>query len=95
MPSRETLAAASQPISKALAARLVLAYQHATFHPCTYGLRGGATVAAAALIDYNDRGGCCLETREEETIVIDLLPLHRRATMLDRCSNSSFTAQRV
>jgi hypothetical protein len=53
-PVRETLAVvASRPNSKALAARVVLAHPHPTFHPCMCGLRGGATAVAAALIGYD------------------------------------------
>jgi hypothetical protein len=59
-PPRETLAtaAASRPISEVLAVCMVLAHPRAVFHPCTYGLRGDATIFAAALIGYDDRGGC-------------------------------------
>jgi hypothetical protein len=61
MPPRETLATvASRPISEALA----------VFHPCMCGLRGGAAAVAVTLIGYDDRGGCCWETREE-MIMID------------------------
>jgi hypothetical protein len=35
------------------------------------GLRGGAAAFAAALISYNDRGGCCHDDYKEEAIVID------------------------
>jgi hypothetical protein len=35
------------------------------------GLCGGVAAVAAVLIGYNDRGGCCWETREPKTIVID------------------------
>jgi hypothetical protein len=71
MPPRETLTAASRSISEVLAARVVLAHPRTTFHLCTYGLRGGATTIAAALVSYNDHGGCYWETCEEETISID------------------------
>jgi hypothetical protein len=71
-PPPETLAAtASLPISKSLAARVVLAHSHTMFHPCTCGHHGGAATVAATIIGYDNRGGCCWETREEETIVID------------------------
>jgi hypothetical protein len=50
---------------------VVLAHPRAAFHPCTYRLRGGATVVAVVLISYEDLGGCCWETREEEMIVIN------------------------
>jgi hypothetical protein len=61
---RETLAAASQPISEALASRVV-------FHPYMCGLREGAAMFVAALIGYDDHGGCCWETHEPKTIMID------------------------
>jgi hypothetical protein len=67
-PPHETLAAAaSRPISEALAAHVVLAHPHAAFHPCMCELR----VGAAALIGYDDCGGSYWDDHEEETIVID------------------------
>jgi hypothetical protein len=60
MPPRETLAAtASRSNPEVLAARVVLAHPRAAFHPCMCGLRGGTTTVAAALIGYDNRGGCC------------------------------------
>jgi hypothetical protein len=72
MPPRETLAAtAFRPTSEALAAYVVLAHPRAAFHPYTCGLRGGAAAFAAALIGYDDRGGCYHDDHKEEVIVID------------------------
>jgi hypothetical protein len=72
MPPHETLATlGSWSNPKALAARVVLTHPCATFNPCTCGLRGGAAMVTATLIGYDDRGGCCWETREPKTIVID------------------------
>jgi hypothetical protein len=45
---------ASWPNPKNIAACEVLAHPRAAFHPCTCGLRDGATVVAAALISYSD-----------------------------------------
>jgi hypothetical protein len=71
----ETLAtAASWPISKVLAARVVLGHPHAAFYPCMCGFYGGVVVLATALIDYINRGGCCCEDHKEEVIVIDYFP---------------------
>jgi hypothetical protein len=54
MPPHETqAAAASRPNFKALAARVILAHQHAAFHPYTCGLRGGTAAVATALIGYD------------------------------------------
>jgi hypothetical protein len=50
---------------------MVLAHPRAAFHPCTCGLCGDATVFAAVLIGYNDRGGCYHNDHKEEAIVID------------------------
>jgi hypothetical protein len=59
MPPHETLAAAaSRPISEALAVRVVQAHPRAVFHPCTCGLHGEVAVVVVALIGYNDNGGC-------------------------------------
>jgi hypothetical protein len=65
---RETLvvAAASQSNPEALAVRVVLAQSHTSFHPCMCGLRGGAAMFAAVLIDYDDYGGCCHDDHKEE-----------------------------
>jgi hypothetical protein len=49
---------------EALAARVVL-------HPYTCKLRGDADAVAAALISYDERGGCCWETHESKTSMID------------------------
>jgi hypothetical protein len=55
MPPRETLAATSSCLNfKALAACVVLAHPHTTFHLCTCGLHRGATAVVAALIGYDD-----------------------------------------
>jgi hypothetical protein len=55
MPSRKILAvASSRPNSEALAMCVVLAHPRVVFHPYICGLRRGATVVAAALIDYDD-----------------------------------------
>jgi hypothetical protein len=35
------------------------------------GLCGGTTAFAAALIGYDDHGGCCHDDHKEEAIVID------------------------
>jgi hypothetical protein len=71
-PPREILATtASRLTPEALAACVVLAYPRAAFYHCTCGLRGGAAAFAAALISYNDRGGCCHDDYKEEAIVID------------------------
>jgi hypothetical protein len=54
IPPHETLAAtSSRPNSEALAVRVVLAHPRSTFHPCTCGLRRGATMVVVALIGYN------------------------------------------
>jgi hypothetical protein len=73
MPPRATLAiAVSQANPEALAACVVLAYPHAVFNPCTSGLRGGTAAVAAALIDYDDHGGCCCwETHKPKMIMIN------------------------
>jgi hypothetical protein len=81
----------SRPNPKTLVAREVLEHPRMVFHPYTCELYGGA---ATTLIGYNDvrllprrpRGG---DNRHR------LFPLHRRATTLDHCSNSSFTALRA
>jgi hypothetical protein len=55
LPPRETLAApSSRPNSEALAVCVVLAHQHAAFHPCRCGLRRGAAAVAVVLIGYDD-----------------------------------------
>jgi hypothetical protein len=52
-----TLAVASSwPNPETLSMCEVLAHPCAVFHPCTCGLRGGATAVAAALICYDDVG---------------------------------------
>jgi hypothetical protein len=65
---RETLVvvAASQSNPEALAVRVVLAQSRTAFHPCMCGLRGGAAMFAAALIDYDDHGGWCRDDHKEE-----------------------------
>jgi hypothetical protein len=91
----KTLVATSSPPNlEILAVREVLAHPRAVFYPCTCGLRGDVAAVAIALIGYDDvgllprrpRGGddCC-----------QLLPLRRRTTTLNRCSNSSSTDLRV
>jgi hypothetical protein len=71
MPPRETLAAASRPNPEALAVRVVIAHPRVVFHPCMCGLCGCVAAVTAALIGYDDRGGCCYNDHKEETIVID------------------------
>jgi hypothetical protein len=51
----------------------VLAHPRTIFHRYTCGLHGDATAVVAALIGYDDRGGCYWDDHEEETIVIDYL----------------------
>jgi hypothetical protein len=59
MPPRETLAAATSRLNpEAVAVRVVLVHPRTTFHPCTCGLCGGAATVAAALIGYDEHGGC-------------------------------------
>jgi hypothetical protein len=41
------------------------------FHPITCRLRGGVAAVAAALIGYDNHGGCCPDDHEEEMITID------------------------
>jgi hypothetical protein len=54
-PPRETLAATSSRLnSEALAARVVLAYSHMAFHPCTCGLFRDAATVAAVLVSSDD-----------------------------------------
>ena len=93
-----TLAAtSSQPSTETLAARKVLAHRRTAFVPRTCGLRGGAAAVAVVLIGYGGErlllgqgGGDLFVGRDR------LLPLHRRATTLDRfCSNASSAALRV
>jgi hypothetical protein len=64
----ETLATtSSQPNSKSLVARVVLAQPRVTFHPCTCGLCRGA----AALISYDDVKVATKTIIREEAIMID------------------------
>jgi hypothetical protein len=86
---RETLAAASRPNSKTIAAHVVLAHPRAVFHPCTCGLRESTAAAATALIGCDDVEVATGTTKIGEDDRDRLLPLHRRATTLNRYSNSS------
>jgi hypothetical protein len=47
-------ASSSRPNSKALAMREEIAHPHMTFHPCMFGLCGGAAAVAAAVIGYDN-----------------------------------------
>jgi hypothetical protein len=70
-PSRETLATtSSQSNSEALAACVVLTHPCAVFHLCMCELRRGTAAIAAALIGYDDQGGCRGDNKEE-AIMID------------------------
>ena len=91
----KTLASTSSwPNPETLAARVVLAHPRAVFHPCMCVLRGGAAVVAAVLIGYG--GARLLLGRGRGGGDHDrLLPLHRRAITLDRCSNSFSAALRI
>jgi hypothetical protein len=82
----------SRPNPKTLLAREVLAHRHATFQPCTCGLRGCAAMVASTLISYSDVRSMLGRRRGGGD---PLLPLHLRVTTLDRFSDSSSATLRV
>jgi hypothetical protein len=78
-------ATSSRPDPETLAAHEVLAHPCTVFYPCICGLHEGAVAVTAALIDYDNMG--LLPQRPRRGDDRDrLLPLHRRATTLSRCS---------
>jgi hypothetical protein len=84
----ETLPATShKPNAETLTGREVLAHRRMAFHPRMYGLHRAAVAVVAALISYIDVGLLMGRTRGGDRD--RLVPLHRRVTTLDGCSNSS------
>jgi hypothetical protein len=91
----KTLATTSyRPNLKTLVAQEVLAHPCISFHPCMCGLRGGAATVAAMLINDGDVRSL-LGHEHGGGKHVQLFSLHRRATMLDRCSDSSSVALHV
>jgi hypothetical protein len=81
----------SQPNPETLVAHEVLAHSCTMFHPSKCGLCGGAATVVSVLIGYS--GARSLQGRGHGG-GDRLLPLHRRTSILDCCSNSSSVALR-